>query len=304
MDAGLLCTRGAPPGRDTPGALRSVPCPFPTRGAGWESEARRKMDLAPLGPAGGWGGRGGTRGARRAPRIAARTRRSALWGSRARPRAGGFRHLRLGAERHPHPTGRTGHPGQRNPTEREFFPPGVSLKSARSEKRQAPSFLSFLPSFLFFFFLFFPSFFFFFSSFSYLFLLLLNFYFFFFSIYFNLFLFWPLPARQQTPLSLGSGAGDSTALSSPRHPFLSPAASDLVLSYRTRRRVALQSLCPQHCSVKRTVSAVPPSPLPVPCSGSRPLLQQERNFGGKLWVSSSPASPCPCTGVLQVFNLY
>lgn len=55
IDAGLLCTRGAPPGRDTPGALRSVPCPFPTRGAGWESEARRKMDLAPLGPAGGGG---------------------------------------------------------------------------------------------------------------------------------------------------------------------------------------------------------------------------------------------------------
>lgn len=171
IDAGLLCTRGAPPGRDTPGALRSVPCPFPTRGAGWESEARRKMDLAPLGPAGGWGGRGGTRGARRAPRIAARTRRSALWGSRARPRAGGFRHLRLGAERHPHPTGRTGHPGQRNPTEREFFPPGVSLKSARSEKCQAPSFLSFS----FFFSLFLLLFFFLFVSFSSSFKLLLFF---------------------------------------------------------------------------------------------------------------------------------
>lgn len=139
---------GRPAGPGHPRGSQECPLPFPDAGSGVGERSTAQDGFGPAGTCGGWGG-GGTRGARRAPRIASRTRRSALWGSRARPRAGGFRHLRLGAERHPHPTGRTGHPGQRNPTEREFLPPGVSLKSARSEKRQAPSFLSFLPSFLF-----------------------------------------------------------------------------------------------------------------------------------------------------------
>lgn len=162
---------GRPAGPGHPRGSQECPLPFPDAGSGVGERSTAQDGFGPTGTCGGWGGRGGTRGARRAPRIAARTRRSALWGSRARPRAGGFRHLLLGAERHPHPTGRTGHPGQRNPTEREFFPPGVSLKSARSEKCQAPSFLSFS----FFFSLFLLLFFFLFVSFSSSFKLLLFF---------------------------------------------------------------------------------------------------------------------------------
>lgn len=162
---------GRPAGPGHPRGSQECPLPFPDAGSGVGERSTAQDGFGPAGTCGGWGGGGGTRGARRAPRIAARTRRSALWGSRARPRAGGFRHLRLGAERHPHPTGRTGHPGQRNPTEREFFPPGVSLKSARSEKCQAPSFLSFS----FFFSLFLLLFFFLFVSFSSSFKLLLFF---------------------------------------------------------------------------------------------------------------------------------
>lgn len=171
---------GRPAGPGHPRGSQECPLPFPDAGSGVGERSTAQDGFGPAGTCGGWGGGGGTRGARRAPRIAARTRRSALWGSRARPRAGGFRHLRLGAERHPHPTGRTGHPGQRNPTEREFFPPGVSLKSARSEKCQAPSFLSFS----FFFSLFLLLFFFLFVSFSSSFKLLLFFSSLFILIYF------------------------------------------------------------------------------------------------------------------------
>lgn len=118
-----LPRRGEPGGRAKQGARRIRPR--------WDLRGEREVPASP----------------RASPPASA----AVCCGAAGRSPKRGFRHLRLGAERDPHPAGGPGQPGQQNPIGGEFLPPGVSLKSARSEKHQALSFLPFLPSFLSFF---------------------------------------------------------------------------------------------------------------------------------------------------------